>query len=80
MMCLAILYFPQLEHSVADYSSGLVTLYHWTIDCYNPKVPASAGAQTAMSPDCKQRNHQITMLRQNLDDMLEKEARKYTSA
>jgi hypothetical protein len=79
MVCLAILYFPQLKNAVADYSNGLAKFYHWTTDCFNPMAPASAGAQAAMSPDCEQRNKEITMLRQKLDNEIEKEARRYMS-
>ena len=80
MVCLALLYFPELKNEVGDYSNGLTKHYHWTIDCFDPNFPASAGAQTVRQPDCKERTNEMTLLRQRLDNAIEKGAKKYTPA
>lgn len=80
MICLAILYFPELKDAVTSYSNGLILYYHHVCDSFHPQIPASAGAQEAMSPDTAERNREVVVLRQSLDNALEKVAARYTLA
>lgn len=80
MVCLSILYFPELKIAVAEYSNGLARFYQWNVDWFNPKVPATIGAQSSMAPDAKEENHRIIVLRQKLDNAIEQAASKYAVA
>ena len=81
MVCLALLYFPELKNPVADYSNGLILYFHFAVDCFESSgIPAGAtiGARMARHPDGENRGDEVLRLRQRLDDAIEKTARKYT--
>lgn len=80
MVCLALIYFPALYDTVADYSNGLVSYYNFAVDCHQEGSPMTLGAQIALHPQSAQWTGKLLLLRQAVDDAIVKAAQRYTSA
>jgi hypothetical protein len=77
MVCLAMIYFPELKEEAAAYSNGLIRFYNHGCDCFQPNSPASLGALMSLNPETKKFDREIHLLRQALDDAIEAVAPTY---
>lgn len=78
---LAQLYFSELVDPAAKYTNSLVDYHHLLIDCFDPKIPASATAQVLIcvrnDPSLKMRSKAHFDARIALDAAIAREAKKY---
>lgn len=87
IMTLASLYFPALVDASREYHNGLIQYHNRCISFYDPNIPAPLGAQVQMAiqrsnaPDKMQELQMRPLyLRQQLDDAIAAEAKKFVNA
>jgi hypothetical protein len=80
---LSMIYFPELKKSATDYHNALIAYYHAAVDCCDQPLIGVASVGALMAKRREERGEtqdQIVVLRQRLDDIIEKYAVKYTKA
>ena len=77
---LAMIYFPELRDATREYNNSIVLLYHFLISGFDPKIPASTGAQSLGHPDYLENLNNMADKRMVLEQAIETNAAKYTKA
>lgn len=80
---LSLIYFPEFKEASADYNNSLIAHFHLAIDCSDHHLlgVATIGAVMAkLAKDGEIKPIDLTIKRQNLDDLVERYAKKYTKA
>jgi hypothetical protein len=81
IVMLARLSFPSIVEPAKRWAQGCIDYYSFVGDCFHPDVPASFGAQMVLAiqknPSLAKREEQILILRNQLDDAIAEEAKKY---
>ena len=81
IVMLARLSFPSIVEPAKQFARGCIDYYGFVGACFHPATPASFGALMFLAiqnnPALKGRDEQILILRNNLDDAIAEEGKKY---
>lgn len=84
ILTLALLYFPALREPATSYLNSLVDLHQVAIQCYQRDERVTIGALMAMAierqPELSQIQEKPMVFRQQLDDAIATEAKRYAHA
>lgn len=79
-LILSSLYFQELHKPIAEYQNCIIRIHNMFVDAFDPARPSTAGADAARHPEHKDLILQGVKLRQNIDDAIQRNAKKYTKA
>ena len=72
-----MIYFPEVREAALEYSNGLVEHYEWMANAVE-LTGQPIGVMATSHPELQERMDQIDALRNNLEDTITKNAKRYT--